>query len=91
MSFLSNFKKIVVIGDIILDEYIYGNVGKISQEAPVVVLKKNSSNFKLGGAANVAVNLRALNAKTILIGLFGRNNAVNKRAFSLIRKIKFLF
>ena len=88
MSFLSNFKKIVVIGDIILDEYIYGNVGKISQEAPVVVFKKNSSNFKLGGAANVAVNLRALNAKTILIGLFGRNNAVNKRAFSLIRKNK---
>ena len=66
---MSNFKKIVVIGDIILDEYIYGNVGKISQEAPVVVFK--NLNGKLGGAANVAVNLRALNAKTILLVFLG--------------------
>ena len=88
MSFLSSFKKIIVIGDIILDEYIYGNVGKISQEAPVVVFKKNSFNYKLGGAANVAVNLRSLGAKTTLIGLFGRNNAINMTAFSLIKKNK---
>ena len=64
-------KNILVIGDIILDAYIFGKVDRISQEAPVPIVSIAEKNFKPGGAANVALNLSGLGANVQLIGLTG--------------------
>ncbi len=65
-------KKILVAGDIILDTYTYGTVDRISPEAPVIILKKNREENRLGGAANVALNLKMLGANIKLIGSIGK-------------------
>ncbi|MBU4023525.1 D-glycero-beta-D-manno-heptose-7-phosphate kinase, partial [Patescibacteria group bacterium] len=72
---LPDFKKlrILVVGDIILDRFIFGDVSRISQEAPVPVLVASSEIFKAGGAANVAVNLADLGVKTVLCGAVGKD------------------
>lgn len=67
-------KKILVIGDIILDRYTFGEASRISPEAPVPVVKKTSEKFALGGAANVASNLASLGAKVYLCGVVGNDN-----------------
>ena len=82
---MNKSKNILVIGDIMLDKYVYGKVNKVSQEAPVPVFNMSVSNYRLGGAANVAVNLVSLNCKAILIGLFGRDKEINKKTLSLIK------
>ena len=64
-------KNVIVIGDIILDAYIFGTVDRISQEAPVPIVSIAEKNFKPGGAANVALNLSGLGATVQLIGLTG--------------------
>lgn len=65
---------ILVIGDIILDKYIYGDTTRISPEAPVpIVLSQRKSNV-LGGAGNVAANLKALGAKAYLMGTVGNDS-----------------
>ena len=53
-------KKVLVLGDVMLDSYLVGNVNRISPEAPVPVVQLNSKQRRLGGAANVAKNLKAL-------------------------------
>lgn len=70
-EYLFEKKKILVIGDVMVDEYIEGDVTRISPEAPVPVLHIKNRYFKPGGAANVAVNLAALNQEVHLIGKFG--------------------
>ncbi|MCK4644549.1 D-glycero-beta-D-manno-heptose-7-phosphate kinase [bacterium] len=67
-------KKIAVIGDIILDKYVYGDVDRISPEAPVPVVKVKSTDLKLGAAANVAKNIISLGGTPILIGLIGEDS-----------------
>ena len=64
-------KKILVVGDLILDRYVWGGVDRISPEAPVVVVKVNKDSARLGGAANVASNLSALGANVSLCGVVG--------------------
>ena len=64
-------KNVLIIGDIILDAYIFGTVDRISQEAPVPIVSIAEKNFKPGGAANVAENLSGLGANVQLIGLTG--------------------
>ena len=64
-------KNILVIGDIILDAYIYGKVDRISQEAPVPIVAIDKKKFKPGGAANVALNLSGLGANVQLLGITG--------------------
>lgn len=61
----------LVIGDAMLDKYIYGIVERISPEAPVPIVTHASTELKAGGAANVALNLAAWGCKTSLIGLIG--------------------
>ena len=74
-------KHILVIGDIILDAYIYGKVDRISQEAPVPIVLIDQKEFKPGGAANVALNLAGLGARVTLMGIVGKdehhNNLMN--------------
>jgi len=63
--------KILVIGDIMLDRYIWGNVYRISPEAPVPIVEVKEKTETLGGAANVAHNIVTLGAKAILCGIIG--------------------
>lgn len=65
--------KILVIGDCILDRYFVGEVNRISPEAPVPVFDLKNIYFSLGGAANVAANLRGLNVKVELMGVVGKD------------------
>lgn len=68
-----NLMPIVVVGDVILDRYIWGSVRRISPEAPVPVVQQERSSETLGGAANVANNLAALGCAVTVIGLCGRD------------------
>ena len=63
--------KVLIVGDIILDHYIFGAVSRISPEAPVPVLLKKNSTTGLGGAANVAANITALGGHATLLGVAG--------------------
>jgi len=67
-------KKIAVIGDLMLDEYIIGSVTRISPEAPVPVVNVKKENFVLGGAANVVNNLNSLGVKVLAFGVIGNDN-----------------
>ncbi len=64
-------KNILVVGDLILDKYIIGNTTRLSPEAPVPVIVPNSTEYRLGGAANVAANLIAMGNHVTLIGAVG--------------------
>ena len=68
-------KKILVIGDIMLDTYVSGSVSRISPEAPIPILNKTYSYSRLGGAANVACNLKSLGAMVWIIGRIGADSA----------------
>jgi D-beta-D-heptose 7-phosphate kinase/D-beta-D-heptose 1-phosphate adenosyltransferase len=70
---IKNFRKrkILVIGDVILDHYIWGKVNRISPEAPVPVVEVTRESFLLGGAANVAHNIVSLGAHATVIGING--------------------
>jgi len=63
--------KILIYGDIILDRYIFGQVERISPEAPVPVVKVDSEEMRLGGAGNVAANIDQLGAEGLLLGVVG--------------------
>ncbi len=67
-------KKIAVIGDLILDHFIFGDVERISPEAPIPVVLFEKEIYKLGGAANTANNIQSLGAKAFLIGSIGSDN-----------------
>ena len=65
-------KKVLVLGDIMLDRYLFGRVERISPEAPVpVFLREDRTEFRAGAAANVAVNIVSLGAKAAVMGCFG--------------------
>lgn len=70
---LPNFKScnIVVVGDVMLDQYWHGQTNRISPEAPVPVLHLSESDTKPGGAGNVAINVATLGCQTLLLGLIG--------------------
>ena len=70
---LDNFadKKVLVIGDVMLDKYIWGDVSRISPEAPVQVVNVLRETFEAGGAANVASNIAALSGKAFMVGISG--------------------
>ena len=68
-------KNILIIGDIILDRYIFGKVSRISPEAPVPVVDVARESFLLGGAANVANNIIALGGKVTVAGVVGKDRA----------------
>lgn len=72
---ISNFKnlKIAVVGDIILDKYLWGEVERISPEAPVPIVDVKRETVSLGGASNVANNIVSLEAKAYMIGVIGND------------------
>ncbi len=64
-------RRILVLGDLMLDRYLWGRVDRISPEAPVPVVEIERETFALGGAGNVAANLQALGAEPLLVGVVG--------------------
>jgi len=72
---LPDFRKarVLVIGDVMLDQYITGNTSRISPEAPVPVVHVNGTHYQAGGAGNVALNLAELGCATTLVGLVGKD------------------
>ncbi|MFH2138892.1 MAG: D-glycero-beta-D-manno-heptose-7-phosphate kinase [Candidatus Omnitrophota bacterium] len=72
---LNNFKKskVLIIGDLILDQFVWGDVSRISPEAPVPVVLVESESFMPGGAANVALSVGALEGKALLAGVIGKD------------------
>ncbi len=82
----SKGKKIAIIGDVMLDKYVYGTISRISPEAPVPVVDIDNTEYKLGGAANVANNIKALDAEPILIGVIG-NDYDSKHYLDVMRSL----
>jgi rfaE bifunctional protein kinase chain/domain len=68
-------RKIVVLGDVMLDEFVWGDVTRISPEAPVPVVDIRRESVHLGGAANVLANLVALGAEARVVGVIGKDSA----------------
>ena len=75
--------RVVVLGDVMLDEFIWGDVTRISPEAPVPVVNIKRESMHLGGAANVLANITALGASGNVIGVVGRDAAAEKIRESL--------
>jgi rfaE bifunctional protein kinase chain/domain len=72
--------RVLVVGDVMLDRYWFGDVNRISPEAPVAVVKVNQTEDRLGGAANVARNAAALGAHTTLLSVAGADEAAQSIA-----------
>lgn len=76
-------RKVAVLGDVMLDEYLFGEVSRISPEAPVPIVRIVKERAVLGGAANVAANLKALGAEPLLIGTL-QKDAAGDRVLGLL-------
>jgi D-glycero-beta-D-manno-heptose-7-phosphate kinase len=76
-------RKIVVLGDVMLDEFVWGDVTRISPEAPVPVVDIRRESVHLGGAANVLANVVALGAKACVVGVVGNDSAGERLRASL--------
>jgi len=76
MEFLNKISKvrILVIGDVMLDRYWWGNVNRISPEAPVPIVNLEKISLTVGGAANVAANIAGLGAEPFLVGVIGNDS-----------------
>jgi len=65
--------RILVLGDVMIDSYLWGNVNRISPEAPVPIVSVDKREKRLGGAANVALNLKALGAEPVVLSVIGED------------------
>src|SRR4051812_3589887 len=74
----------LVVGDVMLDKYIWGQVGRISPEAPVPIVHAMHDSNQPGGAANVAMNLTRLGAQTTVVGYAGDDDAQKILSESLL-------
>ncbi len=68
-------RRLVVIGDAIADQFVYGNISRVSREAPVFILRHEQTTTVPGGAANCAMNLAALGARVSLVAVVGADEA----------------
>src|SRR3989442_205669 len=64
-------QRVVLLGDLVADEYIYGEIARVSREAPVLILKQRERQVAPGGGANAANNLVDLGAKVTIVGVVG--------------------
>jgi rfaE bifunctional protein kinase chain/domain len=87
LDLLKRFRdvRLLVVGDLMLDRFIFGDVERISPEAPVPVLRVMSESYRLGGAANVIHNIRSLGAQVIACGVVGRDAAGKRLVHDLGR------
>jgi len=66
-------KKIVIVGDLVADQFLHGTIARVSREAPVFILRHNETETLPGGAANAAVNVASLGGRAVLIGAVGKD------------------
>ena len=78
--------RILVLGDVMLDEYVWGTVNRISPEAPIPIVEVHTVTVTPGGAANVAVNLQSLGAEPILMGLVGADETAGRLRRALVEQ-----
>lgn len=74
MNFDFNKFRVLIIGDIMIDRYVFGKVDRMSPEAPVPILRATNTENRLGGAANVALNIESLGGNAFLIGGVGKDS-----------------
>ncbi len=88
LDILARFKgaHLLVVGDLMLDRFVLGDVERLSPEAPVPVLRVVSEDRRLGGAANVIHNIRALGGRVTACGIIGNDDA-GKRILGILRRI----
>src|SRR6516164_9359966 len=70
--------RVLVVGDVMLDRYVWGDAERISQEAPVILLHADRREERLGGASSVATLLRALGAKVCVAGVLGADDNADR-------------
>jgi D-glycero-beta-D-manno-heptose-7-phosphate kinase len=77
---INNFSRqnIVVIGDLVADQFLHGTISRVSREAPVFILRHNQTETLAGGAANCAVNVASLGGKVSIIGVIGQDETGDK-------------
>ncbi|MBI2835543.1 MAG: bifunctional hydroxymethylpyrimidine kinase/phosphomethylpyrimidine kinase [Acidobacteria bacterium] len=80
-------KRITVVGDIIADEFIYGQIARVSREAPVLILRYDSTEIVPGGAGNAANNAAALGAVVSLVGIVGSDDAGRRLVRAFDRRV----
>ena len=78
--------RVLVVGDVMLDQYWYGNSGRISPEAPVPIVHVREDEIRAGGASNVALNVSALGAQATLLGMSGEDQNAEKLQNLLARQ-----
>src|SRR5438270_13059654 len=78
--------RVLVVGDVMLDRYVWGDAARISQEAPVILLQADRREERLGGASSVASMLRALAARVLLAGAVG-TDADGQRLRRLVQEL----
>jgi rfaE bifunctional protein kinase chain/domain len=78
-------REVVVVGDVVADEFVYGRVARVSREAPVLILEYDSSEIVPGGAGNAANNIAALGGRATLVALVGRD-VQGRRLVSALHK-----
>src|SRR6187549_1851259 len=78
-------RRVVVLGDLIADEYVYGRVARVSREAPVLILEYDATEVVPGGAGNAANNVASLGATVTLVSLVGRDEP-GRRLFKVLPK-----
>lgn len=79
-------RRIVVLGDVIADEFVYGEISRISREAPVMILRFERKELHPGGCGNAAANLAALGARVAVVGVVGRDAAGRQLVQALRRQ-----
>ncbi|MDI1242132.1 MAG: PfkB family carbohydrate kinase, partial [bacterium] len=64
-------KRVVIVGDLVADQFLNGTISRVSREAPVFIVRHDETETRPGGAANTAANVAALGGKAVLIGRVG--------------------
>ena len=80
-------RRVLVVGDLIADEFIYGEVSRVSREAPVLILKYDTTEMVAGGAGNAANNVAALGGRAMLAGIVGADPEGRRLMASFLRGV----
>ena len=80
-------RRVVVIGDVVADEFVYGRVARVSREAPVLILEYDSTEIVPGGAGNAANNVAALGGTAALVAMVDRDDPARRVLDALHRRV----
>ncbi len=78
-------KSVLIVGDVMVDEYVFGTVARISPEAPVPIVKQNREEYCLGGAANTAANCKHIGLNVSLVGVVGESDSASKKFMNALQ------